>query len=78
MLSGMNHEIIVINEESRDETGLILDGLARTREYNRLRVVYQANAGHGPAVRKGYEMACGEWVFQADSDNKIESKFFFE
>jgi len=78
VLSELDCEIIVIDDGSKDQTGLILDELARNREYNRLRVIHQANAGHGPAVRKGYEMVCGEWVFQADSDNEIEPKYFFE
>ena len=78
VLSELDCEIIVIDDGSKDQTGPILDVLAQDRDYNRLRVIHQANAGHGPSIRKGYEMACGEWVFQADSDNEIEPKYFFQ
>jgi glycosyltransferase involved in cell wall biosynthesis len=71
-------ELIVVNDGSRDKTGALLDAVAKTDR--RLRVVHQKNAGHGAAVRNGYETAivagCG-WIFQTDSDDQFETKDFF-
>ena len=64
--------IIVVNDGSRDNTGAILDGLARNEP--RLKVVHQTNAGHGAAVMRGYQEALksGErYIFQTDSDDQF-------
>ncbi len=71
-------ELIVVNDGSKDKTGAILDAVAKSDR--RLRVVHQKNAGHGAAVRNGYETAINggfNWVFQTDSDDQFEPKDFF-
>jgi len=68
--SGINFVMIVINDGSRDRTADILQGLAGDGQ---IRVIHQANAGHGPTVLKGYAQAVtlADWVFQCDSDNEM-------
>lgn len=75
--AALEREMIVVDDGSTDGTGAILDRLAASPPLpGVLRVIHQANAGHGPSVRRGYELARGEWVFQADSDDEIEPRHF--
>ena len=64
--------LIAIDDGSRDETGALLDGLAR--EHGELRVIHQPNQGHGAAVVRGYRLAIesgAPWIFQVDSDGQF-------
>jgi glycosyltransferase involved in cell wall biosynthesis len=67
---GIHFVMIVINDGSRDRTASILDEFAADEC---IRVIHQANAGHGPTVLRGYAQAVtlADWVFQCDSDNEI-------
>jgi glycosyltransferase involved in cell wall biosynthesis len=60
---------IVINDGSRDRTGSILDALAASD--GRIRVIHQANGGHGAALLTGLAAAPGEWILLVDSDRQI-------
>jgi glycosyltransferase involved in cell wall biosynthesis len=65
--------LIVVNDGSKDRTGLILDGIKD--RYPRLVVVHQPNGGHGNAVVHAYRKAVeidSEYVFQTDSDDQFE------
>lgn len=62
-------ELVVVNDGSRDRTGERLDAIARTD--GRVRVLHQANGGHGAAVMTGLNAATGEYVFLLDSDRQI-------
>jgi dolichol-phosphate mannosyltransferase len=75
--SGINFVMLVINDGSRDRTASILDGFAGDE---RIRVIHQANAGHGPTVLRGYRQAVtlADWVFQCDSDNEMGPDSFSE
>jgi dolichol-phosphate mannosyltransferase len=68
--SGVNFVMIVINDGSRDRTASILQGLA---DDECIRVIHQANMGHGPTILRGYRQAVtlADWVFQCDSDNEM-------
>ena len=77
-LAGLDYEIIIIDDGSSDATPEILSARAAGGRGERFRVFRQPNSGHGPAVRKGYDSARGEWVFQADSDDEIEPRHFAE
>jgi dolichol-phosphate mannosyltransferase len=68
--AGINFVMIVIDDGSRDRTA---DILYRVATEDRIRVVHQANAGHGPTILKGYAQAVilADWVFQCDSDNEM-------
>jgi dolichol-phosphate mannosyltransferase len=69
-------ELVVVDDGSRDQTGAILDRLAR--EERRLRVIHQANGGHGRAVRTGLDAASGDYILLIDSDCQIPLSAFRE
>jgi glycosyltransferase involved in cell wall biosynthesis len=62
-------ELVVIDDGSRDGTGALLDRAAAADP--RLRVIHQANGGHGRALLAGLEATSGEYVFLIDSDRQI-------
>ena len=70
----IDFEFTVINDGSTDGTGRILDSLRR--EYKILRVFHQLKSGHGKTVRRGYESARGEFVFQTDANGRYETTDF--
>jgi glycosyltransferase involved in cell wall biosynthesis len=66
-----DHEIIVIDDGSRDATPLVLDELARV--YPQVRVVHHAqNRGYGGALRSGFEHASKEFIFYTDGDAQYD------
>jgi glycosyltransferase involved in cell wall biosynthesis len=67
-------ELVVVDDGSRDRTGAILDRLGRDEP--RLRVIHQANGGHGRALRTGLDAARGDYVFLIDSDRQIPLEAF--
>lgn len=62
-------ELVVVNDGSRDGTGRLLDQVA-ARD-SRIRVVHQANRGHGGALMTALSAAHGTYVFLIDSDRQI-------
>ncbi|HUG64310.1 MAG TPA: glycosyltransferase family 2 protein [Gaiellaceae bacterium] len=63
-------QVIVVDDASTDETPAILERLAHERPW--LDVVRaSSNAGHGPSVVRGLELARAEWIFQIDSDGQF-------
>ncbi len=63
-------EVIVVDDASTDETPAILKQLGADRPWLRLERA-ENNAGHGPSVVRGLELARAEWVFQIDSDGQF-------
>lgn len=69
-LAGDDVECIIVDDASTDGTGAVLDRLAADEPV--VRVVHLTqNVGHGPALRTGWDLACGEWVAHLDSDDEI-------
>jgi glycosyltransferase involved in cell wall biosynthesis len=73
--SGIRFVMIVIDDGSRDRTAEILREFAGDE---RIRVIHQPNAGHGPTILRGYAEAVtlADWVFQCDSDNQMGPESF--
>jgi glycosyltransferase involved in cell wall biosynthesis len=66
-----DHEIIVVNDGSRDESAAVLTSLSRQVE--RLRVVtHDTNRGYGAALRSGFQHATKELVFYTDGDGQYD------
>lgn len=69
-------ELIVVDDGSKDGTARVLESL--TSSMPRLRVLTQSpNQGHGPAIRRGFQEARGEYVFHMDSDNQFKPEEFW-
>jgi dolichyl-phosphate beta-glucosyltransferase len=61
------HEVIVVDDGSQDETGMLLVQMAR--HWTSLVIIsHPANQGKGAAVRTGVLAARGEWILFADAD----------
>lgn len=69
-------ELVVVNDGSRDGTAALLNGIAGADP--RVRVIHQANTGHGGAIMAGLAAASGEYVFLIDSDRQIPLDGFIE
>src|SRR5688500_9439380 len=65
----IDYELAVYDDGSTDGTGEALAALLPA--HSRLKTETHANAGHGPTILRGYRQACGEWVFQVDSDHEV-------
>jgi glycosyltransferase involved in cell wall biosynthesis len=66
-----DHEVIVVNDGSKDGTADILDELAGL--YPQVRVVHhESNRGYGGALRTGFATATRELVFYTDGDAQYD------
>jgi dolichyl-phosphate beta-glucosyltransferase len=64
---GYSFELLVVNDASTDETGIILDTLSG--RLDTLKVVHlEQNSGKGAAVRNGIMASTGRYIFFTDSD----------
>jgi glycosyltransferase involved in cell wall biosynthesis len=64
-------EIIPVNDGSRDQTGPIIDRLAK-EDPNVRPVHHEKNRGYGGAIISGYEAAKGDYVFFTDGDLQFD------
>lgn len=69
-----NFELLLINDGSTDESGIICDAFAK--DDHRIRVFHQNNAGVSAARNKGIENAIGEWMTFIDADDYITENYF--
>ncbi|KPK76010.1 MAG: cell wall biosynthesis glycosyltransferase [Phycisphaerae bacterium SM23_30] len=67
----LDYEIILVNDGSRDRTGIIADRLARQNP--RIKAVHHhPNRGYGAALQSGFRHAAKEWVFYTDGDGQFD------
>jgi glycosyltransferase involved in cell wall biosynthesis len=66
-------ELIVVDDGSRDGTGDILDGLQRELGF---KLLHQANAGKGAALRSGFAAVTGDIVVIQDADLEYSPEEF--
>lgn len=62
-------QIIVVDDGSTDESGMICDGFAA--KDSRIQVVHQENLGLSSARNRGIELATGEYISFVDSDDYL-------
>lgn len=63
-------ELLLIDDGSRDNSGVICDAYAE--KDSRIRVFHKENSGVSSARNLGLNMAEGEWMFFVDSDDWLE------
>lgn len=64
-----NIEIILVNDGSTDNTGVLCEQLAE--KYNTIRVIHQDNLGPSAARNAGLDIAKGKYIGFVDSDDYI-------
>jgi|WetSurMetagenome_2_1015567.scaffolds.fasta_scaffold50616_3 dolichol-phosphate mannosyltransferase len=71
----INFILLVLNDGSTDNTSKELNYF---KEYHQVKIINKANSGHGPSILMGYKEAShlAEWIFQCDSDNEMEARYF--
>ncbi|MCP4763970.1 MAG: glycosyltransferase family 2 protein [archaeon] len=75
-LRSMNIDFTIdlYNDGSKDNSLEIL--MCMKKQYSEVKVIDKPNSGHGPTILQGYKKALSSWIFQIDSDNEMEAKFF--
>lgn len=69
LLDNNETEVILVNDGSIDESGLICD--AYLKKYKNIRVIHKLNGGLSDARNVGTEVSQGEYIFYLDSDDWI-------
>ncbi len=68
-----DHEVLIINDGSRDATPEIAEELARL--YPQVRVIHhEANRGYGGALRSGFAQATKDFIFYTDGDAQYDPR----
>lgn len=65
------YEIIIVNDGSKDKTGLVLKKLQKEMPYLRV-ITHQTNQGYGAALVDGFAKAKKDFIFYTDSDGQYD------
>ena len=69
LIGGLQKEVIIINDASTDETEKTVNEYIRQRPGENMQLFNQAaNSGKGAAIRKGIELATGDFIIIQDAD----------
>lgn len=66
-------ECFCVNDGSRDETGMVVDGWVRRD--GRIRAIHQRNSGVSQARNRALGMVCGEWLTFLDGDDFVHKSW---
>ena len=68
-----DYEVVVINDGSADDSGRVLDEIAR--HYPAVRVEHRAApSGYGGVLRAGFAAARKDWIFYTDGDAQYDAR----
>ncbi|HBG78741.1 MAG TPA: glycosyltransferase family 2 protein [Phycisphaerales bacterium] len=70
---GVDYEIIIVNDGSKDNTAQVADALAAGDNHIKA-VRHKTNLGYGAALRSGFAAATKEFVFYTDGDGQFDIK----
>lgn len=67
-----DYEVIVVNDGSHDNSGEVLDALAKKFAPHMRVITHPKNRGYGGALRSGFAAATKELVFYTDGDGQYD------
>jgi len=74
-LSGLEKEIIIVDDCSTDGTVEILRNLSNVRSTGRLKIFFQeSNQGKGAALRRGFRETSGDYIIVQDADLEYDPR----
>lgn len=77
LAGGDEVEILIVNDGSRDATGVVADSYA-SRFPGRVRAIHKPNGGHGSTINAGLAVATGRYFKVVDSDDWVDADALIE
>lgn len=68
------YEVVVINDGSTDDTGRVLDEVARLYSPHVRVIHHNRPSGYGGVLRAGFAAARKEWIFYTDGDAQYDAR----